>query len=105
MRTKALSLERGPARVGVMAKARVVLLGASGFAGAELLRRLLQHPQVEIIRVGAKDHVGENVAAAHPNLEGVTELVFQDLPAAEAIVGADLVIMGLPVAASLEVVA
>lgn len=88
-----------------MAKARVVLLGASGFAGAELLRRLLHHPQVEIIRVGAKEHVGENVAAAHPNLEGVTDLVFQDLPAAEAIAGADLVIMGLPVAASLEVVA
>ena len=88
-----------------MAKAKVVLLGASGFAGAELLRRLLTHPQVEILRVGAKDHVGKNVAAAHPNLEGVTELMFQDLPAAEAIAGADVVIMGLPVAASLEVVA
>jgi N-acetyl-gamma-glutamyl-phosphate reductase len=88
-----------------MPKAKVALLGASGFAGAELLRRLLHHPQVEIIRVGAKDHVGENVAAAHPNLEGVTDLVFQDLPAVAAIAGADVVIMGLPVAASLEVVA
>jgi N-acetyl-gamma-glutamyl-phosphate reductase len=88
-----------------MAKAKVVLLGASGFAGAELLRRLLHHPQIEIIRVGAKDHVGQNVAAAHPNLEGVSELVFQDLPASEAIAGADVVMMGLPVAASLEVVA
>ncbi|HKY35369.1 MAG TPA: N-acetyl-gamma-glutamyl-phosphate reductase [Polyangiaceae bacterium] len=88
-----------------MAKVKVVLLGASGFAGAELLRRLLRHPTVEVIRVGAKDHVGKNVAAAHPNLEGASELVFQDLPAAEAITGADVVIVGLPVAASLEVVA
>jgi N-acetyl-gamma-glutamyl-phosphate reductase len=88
-----------------MAKAKVVLLGASGFAGAELLRRLLGHPGVEVIRVVAKDHVGQNVASAHPNLEGVSDLVFQDLPAAEAIAGAELVVMGLPVAASLEVVA
>lgn len=80
------------------------MLGASGFAGAELLRRLLRHPTVEVLRVGAKDHVGQNVAAAHPNLEGVTDLVFQDLPAQEAIAGAEVVIMGLPVAASLEVV-
>jgi len=88
-----------------MAKAKIVLLGASGFAGAELLRRLLRHPAAEVIRVGSKDHVGQNVAAAHPNLEGATSLVFQDLPAAEAIAGADVVMMGLPVAASLEVVA
>lgn len=88
-----------------MAKAKVVLLGASGFAGAELLRRLLRHPAVEVIRVGAKDHVGQNVAAAHPHLEGATELTFEDLPAEQAIAGADLVLMGLPVAASLEVVA
>ncbi len=88
-----------------MAKAKVVLLGASGFAGAELLRRLLRHPAVEVLRVGAKDHVGQNVAAAHPHLEGATQLVFEDLPAEQAIAGADVVVMGLPVAASLEVVA
>src|SRR3954468_13224434 len=88
-----------------MPKAKIALLGASGFAGAELLRRLLRHPAAEVIRVVAKDHVGENVAAAHPNLEGATDLVFQDLPAVEAIAGADFVMMGLPVAASLEVVA
>jgi N-acetyl-gamma-glutamyl-phosphate reductase len=88
-----------------MAKAKVALLGASGFAGAELLRRLLRHPAAEVIRVVAKDHVGKNVAAAHPNLEGATDLVFQDLPAEAAIAGADVVMMGLPVGASLEVVA
>jgi len=88
-----------------MPKAKIALLGASGFAGAELLRRLLKHPAAEVLRVVAKDHVGQNVAAAHPNLEGATDLVFQDLPAAEAIAGADVVLMGLPVAASLEVVA
>jgi LysW-gamma-L-alpha-aminoadipyl-6-phosphate/LysW-L-glutamyl-5-phosphate reductase len=58
-----------------------------------------------VIRVVAKDHVGQNVAAAHPNLEGATDLVFQDLPTADAVKDADVVVMGLPVSASLEVVA
>jgi LysW-gamma-L-alpha-aminoadipyl-6-phosphate/LysW-L-glutamyl-5-phosphate reductase len=88
-----------------MPKTKVALLGASGFAGAELLRRLLRHPAVEVLRVVAKDHVGKNVAEAHLSLEGATELVFEDLPAEQAIAGADVVVMGLPVAASLEVVA
>jgi len=88
-----------------MVRAKVVVLGASGFAGAELLRRLLRHPHAEVLRVGAKDHLGENIAAAHPNLEGATQLCFEDLPAAQAIAGADVVMMGLPVGASLEVVA
>jgi N-acetyl-gamma-glutamyl-phosphate/LysW-gamma-L-alpha-aminoadipyl-6-phosphate reductase len=88
-----------------MTRAKVALLGASGFAGAELLRRLLRHPHAEVLRVVAKDHVGQNVSSAHPHLEGATDLVFQDLPAAEAVAGADVVMMGLPVEASLEVVA
>jgi N-acetyl-gamma-glutamyl-phosphate reductase len=88
-----------------MPKAKIALLGASGFAGAELLRRLLRHPAAEVIRVVAKDHVGQNVAAAHLSLEGASDLVFEDLPAAEAVADADVVVMGLPVAASLEVVA
>jgi N-acetyl-gamma-glutamyl-phosphate/LysW-gamma-L-alpha-aminoadipyl-6-phosphate reductase len=87
-----------------MAKAKVAILGASGFSGAELLRRLLRHPHAEILRVCAKDHVGQNVAAAHPHLEGATSLAFQDLPPAEAIAGADVVIMGLPVGPSVEIV-
>lgn len=100
----ALDADRRGPQIEGMTRAKVALLGASGFAGAELLRRLLRHPGVEVVRVGAKDHVGQNVAAAHPSLEGASELVFEDLPAERAVAGADVVMMGLPVAASLEVV-
>ena len=86
-------------------KAKVAVLGASGFAGAELLRRLLDHPQLEVVRVCANDHVGELVARAHPHLEGLTQLRFENPPAAEAARGVDAIIMGLPHGASCEVVA
>jgi LysW-gamma-L-alpha-aminoadipyl-6-phosphate/LysW-L-glutamyl-5-phosphate reductase len=85
-------------------KAKVAILGASGFAGAELLRRLLDHPGVDIVRVCANDHVGQPVASAHPHLEGLTSLRFENPPHAEAAKDVDAVIMGLPHGASCEVV-
>lgn len=87
-----------------MKRFKAVVLGASGFAGAEIMRRLLAHPDVELIRVCAIDHVGEPVSSAHPHLEGRTDLVFENLPPREAAAGADIVLMGLPHRASFELV-
>ncbi|MEP7050986.1 MAG: N-acetyl-gamma-glutamyl-phosphate reductase [Pseudomonadota bacterium] len=84
-------------------KARVAVLGASGFAGAELLRRLLGHPELEVVRVCANDHVGELVSSAHPHLEGLSKLRFENVPHAEVALGVDAVIMGLPHGASAAV--
>jgi len=85
-------------------KHSVVVVGASGFAGAELIRRLLLHPHCELTRVGAIDHVGQPIAAALPHLEGMTDLVFENVPAAEMAKDADVLIMGLPHQASLDAV-
>lgn len=85
-------------------KAKVAVLGASGFAGAELLRRLIDHPALELVRVCANDHVGQPVSQAHPHLEGRTKLRFENPLPAEAARGVDAVIMGLPHQASCEVV-
>jgi LysW-gamma-L-alpha-aminoadipyl-6-phosphate/LysW-L-glutamyl-5-phosphate reductase len=83
---------------------RAGVLGGSGFAGAELVRRLLMHPHVELVRVCAADHVGEPIASALPHLEGRTSLMFENPPPAKAVEGLDVVLMGLPHGASIEVV-
>jgi N-acetyl-gamma-glutamyl-phosphate/LysW-gamma-L-alpha-aminoadipyl-6-phosphate reductase len=75
---------------------RAAVIGGSGYGGAEMIRRLLVHPDVELVRVASVDHVGEPLSAADPALEGQTELVFEDLPAAEAARGVDVVLLGLP---------
>jgi N-acetyl-gamma-glutamyl-phosphate/LysW-gamma-L-alpha-aminoadipyl-6-phosphate reductase len=72
------------------------VIGGSGYGGAEMIRRLLLHPDVELVRVASVDHVGEPLGAAHPSLEGVTDLVFEDVSAAEAAAGVDVVLLGLP---------
>jgi LysW-gamma-L-alpha-aminoadipyl-6-phosphate/LysW-L-glutamyl-5-phosphate reductase len=83
---------------------RAGVLGGSGFAGAELVRRLLFHPEVEVVRVCAADHVGEPIAHALPHLEGLTDLVFENPPPDAAVAGLDVVLMGLPHGASIDVV-
>jgi len=75
---------------------RAAIIGGSGYGGAELARRLLMHPDVELVRVASIDHVGEPLGAVHPNLESATELVFEDLTPAEAANGCDVALLALP---------
>ncbi len=87
-----------------MKRFKATVMGGSGFAGAELVRRLLLHPDVELVRVGAADHVGEPLSSALPHLEGLTELAFENLSPREAARDVDVVLMGLPHKASVELV-
>jgi N-acetyl-gamma-glutamyl-phosphate/LysW-gamma-L-alpha-aminoadipyl-6-phosphate reductase len=75
---------------------KAAVIGGSGYGGAELIRRLLMHPDVELVRVASIDFVGEPLAAVHPNLEGQTDLRFEGIEAAEAARGMDVVLLGLP---------
>jgi LysW-gamma-L-alpha-aminoadipyl-6-phosphate/LysW-L-glutamyl-5-phosphate reductase len=75
---------------------RAAVIGGSGYGGAEMIRRLLVHPDVELVRVTSVDFVGEPLSAAHPSLEGATGLVFEDIAARDAAAGVDVVLLGLP---------
>ncbi len=50
------------------------VVGASGYAGVELFRLLVGHPEVKL--VGAYDirNVGKRVSEVHPNLRGIVDL-------------------------------
>lgn len=75
---------------------KAAVIGGSGYGGAEMIRRLLVHPDVELVRVASVDFVGEPLSAADPALEQVTDLVFEGIPPAEAARGVDVVLLGLP---------
>jgi N-acetyl-gamma-glutamyl-phosphate reductase len=79
-----------------MKRFKASVIGGSGYGASEIIRRLLLHPDVELVRVASIDHVGENLAAAHPSLEGLTDLVFEDIPPEQAAAGMDVVLLGLP---------
>jgi N-acetyl-gamma-glutamyl-phosphate reductase len=75
---------------------KAAVIGGSGYGGAELVRRLLVHPDVELVRVASIDYIGEPLSVVHPNLEGRTDLKFEGMEAAEAARGMDVVLLGLP---------
>src|SRR6185503_11177139 len=75
---------------------KAAVIGGSGYGGAELIRRILLHPDVELARVASIDSIGEPLASVHPNLEGQTDLVFENLSPGKAAKGMDIVLLGLP---------
>jgi N-acetyl-gamma-glutamyl-phosphate reductase len=79
-----------------MSKLKAVLIGGTGYGGAELLRRLLFNPNVELIRVTAVDNIGKKVSEVHFNLAGLTDLTFEQMPPVEAVKGADVAFLAMP---------
>ena len=55
------------------------IVGGSGYAGGELLRLLLGHPEVEIQQVTSRSYAKRFVRMVHPNLRGFTNLKFCDV--------------------------
>ena len=55
---------------------KVSIIGGSGYAGGELLRLLLDHPDVEVAQVSSESNLGRFVYAIHPNLRGRTRCKF-----------------------------
>ncbi len=86
------------------AKRTVAVVGGSGYGGGELIRRLLLHPHMELVRVASIDHVGEPLASAHPNLEQRTSLRFEALDPVDAARGVDVAMFALPHDVSARVV-
>ena len=58
---------------------RVSIAGASGYAGGELLRLLLAHPDAEVGQVTSERLAGKYAHRVHPNLRGLTRLRFHAL--------------------------
>ena len=49
---------------------RAAVVGASGYTGAELMRYLVSHPQVQLGTCLANQQAGEEIAHVYPSLLG-----------------------------------
>jgi N-acetyl-gamma-glutamyl-phosphate reductase len=85
-----------------MVKAAVA--GASGYAGGELLRLLLGHPQVEIGTLTAGGNAGTPLGQHHPHLIPLADRVLEDTTP-KALAGHDVVFLALPHGHSAEIAA
>ena len=55
------------------------IIGATGYAGSELVRILMQHPQVEIKTMTAHSYVGRPYDEVYENYRQINEMVCEDL--------------------------
>lgn len=80
-----------------MAKS-VAVVGASGYSGAELVRIILGHQELELTAVFANSSSGEKLATIHPQFQGV-DFDFQDISEL-SLNSYDLVFFALPAGVS-----
>lgn len=57
---------------------KVGIIGGAGYTAGELLRILLNHPQVEITFVNSSSNAGNHLYDVHEGLFGETEILFTD---------------------------
>lgn len=74
---------------------RVAVAGASGYAGGEVLRWLLQHPGVEIGAVTAGGNAGARLGTIHPHLFQLGDRILGETTP-EVLAGHDAVVLALP---------
>ncbi|HEU5041331.1 MAG TPA: N-acetyl-gamma-glutamyl-phosphate reductase [Gemmatimonadales bacterium] len=74
---------------------RVAVLGAAGYAGGELLRLLLGHPEVTSWVATSRSQAGKPVGESHPGLAPLTDARFVSASPAEAARGTDVVFLSL----------
>ena len=54
------------------------IIGSAGYTGGELIRILLNHPNVELELINSKSNAGKPIHAVHQDLLGDTDLLFTD---------------------------
>lgn len=79
----------------------VSIVGASGYTGGELLRMLLNHPEVEITDITSRQYDGVAAHKIHPHIRD-SGLIFKDKKPSE--LDADIVFTATPHGASMKIV-
>ena len=71
------------------------VVGAAGFAGAEAVRVLINHPEFELVAATSNELAGKKISDLYPGFTGVTDLAFtahDEAPLAEC----DVVFLAVP---------
>ncbi|HET9730823.1 MAG TPA: N-acetyl-gamma-glutamyl-phosphate reductase [Acidimicrobiia bacterium] len=75
---------------------RAAVVGGSGYTGAELLRLLANHPEIEVVLATASSNVGASVGSLFPSLLPAYPSLVYDAVDAPSLRGLDVVFCALP---------
>lgn len=75
---------------------RVGVIGATGYAGAELVRILAGHPDVELTTLTSRQFAGQRFDNVYPSMAGSVDLVCEELSIEGICEATDIIFMALP---------
>ncbi len=81
-------------------KLKVSIVGASGYAGGELLRILMFHPRVELKQASSESHPGRPIHSVHANLRGLLPMKYCKYDELE---NADIIFAAVPHHVSMKI--
>lgn len=79
-----------------MKELKVGIIGANGYSGAELIRILQQHPEVEISIMASHSTSGQLITEQYPHLQGITETRLEQINIEEIMGKAELFFFSTP---------
>jgi len=77
-------------------KTRVAVVGATGYAGAELVRILSGHPEVELTLITSRQYAGMRFDTIYPHMTGMVDLVCEAFSSERLDEQSDVVFLALP---------
>jgi N-acetyl-gamma-glutamyl-phosphate reductase len=83
---------------------KIGVVGASGYAGGELLRLLAFHPHFEVTAITAHSNAGELITSVHPQLQSYAGKKFSAFAPSD-LASCDLIFLALPHGESAKVIA
>ena len=82
---------------------KIGVVGASGYAGGELLRLLALHPHFEVVAITAHSNAGEQITSIHPHLQSYAPRKFSAFSSAD-FESCDLIFLALPHGESAKII-
>jgi N-acetyl-gamma-glutamyl-phosphate reductase len=79
-----------------MQRTPVAVIGASGYVGAELVRLLVRHPNVDLRGLYARRHAGHEVAKEFPQFAGIVQAKYEAFEAAAVAAKCEVAFLALP---------
>lgn len=77
-----------------MGKVKAGIVGASGYAGAELVRLLWNHPFVEVSAISSKSYTGKQISDLYPGFYKICDMEFEEED--DVIEKSDIIFASLP---------
>ena len=72
------------------------IMGATGYAGAEVLRICANHPEFEVAVITSDSEAGQHIADIYPAFRGVYDNLVLEPHATDSLLSCDVVFMGVP---------